>query len=1268
MRPVTVQSIVMATNRAIHRHAFLAIAGAVAALIGVLFSTAWLIAGLDLWPAPSIMPLLLEALTVVASLAVIVWGVSKLRRAASEGSIAHSGEDAIGLPSGSVRGMLELARQVPAGTSTTLFRRAEKELNGAVSDVNARRFAGALGARIRRRELQSLSVATVLLIVVVMLGFVSPTRSRAGWAPLLNPVKHLSPPPLPAISVDPGDAEVPRGSALTVRVRAPLRQAVLLEWRAAGALRREETVNLEQGVGTGEIPGIDATVRYWIVAPDGAVSDTFTVRPTDPLLISDLSVEVVYPSYLNRPSEQFQAELPSLEIPAGTELRVEGRATRDLGSAILQADSNRAQVKLNVDGPSFRGRWVPRTSGIYEWKLQSPSGAPAELTPPAFTLQVLPDLPPDIEITYPGMDTTLTPDLQQAIVADARDDHGLLGAVLVSWRTSSMGQRDPVVEQPLALEGEADRGLIRAVLDVRERRLLPGDTLSYFIRVVDNSPRRQVAQSETFRLRLPSMDELRDQSDDQASDMTRDLEEMSRSARDLEKATRDLTRRANSQAQSRSSNRTGRGGSDGNPGDRMDYEKAEQTRGLAERQQQMLGQVDEMRQRVQALQRAMEAAGLRDPELQKRLQEMRELYDKLLTPELRKKLEELKQNIAQMEPEQVQRALEEMAKQQQQMREQLERSLELMRQAAAEQEMNALSQEAKELATQQQAVAEQIKQDGKATPEQVEKQKELQEKTREMNKALEELLKRLGQQGEGGPAKKTSEAKDQTEQAAGDMQKATEQASKQQSQQAAQSGQQAASKLNDAASKLDEARKQMADSQKQQAKDALDKATNEALNLAQKQNEILERMKQEQSGGNQQQSGGQQVSPPQLPKPQLPQMGQQSGQQQTGQQQTGQQQAGQQKTGQQQSGQQQSGQQQAGQQKTGQQQSGQQQSGQQAGQQQAGQQQAGQQQAGQQQAGQQQGGQQQSAQQGGQQQGGQQQGGQQSGNQAGAPPSGQQGTIKNEQAAVKQGLEQLGQNLSETGQKSAMVNREVGSALGRANISMDQTMKSLENGNRTPVNEAQQTLDDLNRLALALLNNQQQINDSQSGTGLQQALDQLADLAKQQGGINGQSSSLAPMNLAPQVMSDQLSRLAKQQRDVARKLDGMNNMGGREDALGQLDELAREANQLARELEGGRLTPQTLARQEKLFHRLLDAGRTLERDEYSDERKAERPGAVPEHVIKALRAGLLDGNLRYPPPTEEQLRAFKPAERRMILQYFERINRTPAQTQNREKK
>jgi chromosome segregation ATPase len=171
-------------------------------------------------------------------------------------------------------------------------------------------------------------------------------------------------------------------------------------------------------------------------------------------------------------------------------------------------------------------------------------------------------------------------------------------------------------------------------------------------------------------------------------------------------------------------------------------------------------------------------------------------------------------------------------------------------------------------------------------------------------------------------------------------------------------------------------------------------------------------------------------------------------------------------------------------------------------------------------------------------------------------------------------------------------------------------------------------------------------------------MEQLAQIAQQQGQLNGRSNSLMPLNLQPQAMSQQLNRMAQEQRDIASKLDGVNqSMGRRDDVLGDLDAMAQEAERLARELEGGRLPADVLARQERLFHRLLDAGRTLERDEMSEERRAERPGEYTPSAPPALDAALLDTSVRYRVPTPEELKSLPPAYRKMILEYFERINR-----------
>lgn len=209
-----------------------------------------------------------------------------------------------------------------------------------------------------------------------------------------------------------------------------------------------------------------------------------------------------------------------------------------------------------------------------------------------------------------------------------------------------------------------------------------------------------------------------------------------------------------------------------------------------------------------------------------------------------------------------------------------------------------------------------------------------------------------------------------------------------------------------------------------------------------------------------------------------------------------------------------------------------------------------------------------------------------------------------------------------------------------------------------PLEEARQTVEALNRLALALLQNGDQVAQSTEGTGMRDAMQELAEMARRQGSLSGQANSLLPLDLGQRAMSEQLREMAREQSEIAKKLGGMNDMvGGSDDILGQLDDLAAEAEALARELSGGRLTPELLARQERLFHRLLDAGRTLEREEVSEQRVAERPGDVGYSSAAELDPRLLNGGLRYPVPSPAVLRGLPPAYRKLVMEYFDRLNR-----------
>jgi hypothetical protein len=82
-----------------------------------------------------------------------------------------------------------------------------------------------------------------------------------------------------------------------------------------------------------------------------------------------------------------------------------------------------------------------------------------------------------------------------------------------------------------------------------------------------------------------------------------------------------------------------------------------------------------------------------------------------------------------------------------------------------------------------------------------------------------------------------------------------------------------------------------------------------------------------------------------------------------------------------------------------------------------------------------------------------------------------------------------------------------------------------------------------------------------------------------------------------------------------------------------------------------------IARQERLFRRMLDAGRTLQGEEEDEQKERQSEVAKPGELRlpPALRAELLgrDGAIRL--PSWEQLQRLSPEERRLVTEYFRRL-------------
>jgi len=264
--------------------------------------------------------------------------------------------------------------------------------------------------------------------------------------------------------------------------------------------------------------------------------------------------------------------------------------------------------------------------------------------------------------------------------------------------------------------------------------------------------------------------------------------------------------------------------------------------------------------------------------------------------------------------------------------------------------------------------------------------------------------------------------------------------------------------------------------------------------------------------------------------------------------------------------------------------------------------------------------------------------------------------IRGAQGATREGLDRVLERVRDAAGKNALVGPGLASALGYAQNRMGESLDQLAQGVpnvHAAAGAAGEALDGLNLLATQLLRSRGDVSGAQSGSGLTEAVERMAQLAEQQGQMAGQAGGLLPMmQRAGQALVEQLQQLARQQRALAAELERLQAQGNQPGA----GELAGEAEQIARTLESGALTRDVVERQERLYRRLLDAGRLLRGPESDDEQERRATTAEPGNVFLPSGARVADPGPRYRYPTWQELQGLSPADRRAVLEYFRTLN------------
>jgi hypothetical protein len=263
------------------------------------------------------------------------------------------------------------------------------------------------------------------------------------------------------------------------------------------------------------------------------------------------------------------------------------------------------------------------------------------------------------------------------------------------------------------------------------------------------------------------------------------------------------------------------------------------------------------------------------------------------------------------------------------------------------------------------------------------------------------------------------------------------------------------------------------------------------------------------------------------------------------------------------------------------------------------------------------------------------------------------GSLRAEESMLEEATAKLLQQVIAVSGKNALISPRISVALAGARDGMRAAIEATSAASPSlglAADRAGEAVDMLSLAAYSLLMSRESVDNAQSGSGLEEAMQQMQQMAGQQGELSDQGQSMLQQGMQQDMAM--MMQMAMQQRAIAQQLERMRAQGQMPGA----GELGEEASELARALEAGRLNPETIERQQRLFRRMLDAGRSLQGEEEDErrERQSETGRDGETAIPDALDPRLLRGN-EFALPGWDELQRLSPDERRRVLDYFRRL-------------
>ncbi|MBD3298265.1 MAG: DUF4175 family protein [candidate division Zixibacteria bacterium] len=550
----------------------------------------------------------------------------------------------------------------------------------------------------RERVKRSARWAGIGLGAALIIGLLFPGLTMRSFEAYSNPTTDFAPPIPYGLQVEPGSVEAVKFDdfKITARVNGQdLPRTVTIHHRTLdGDWRIMDPV---PPVGAGNVgsdkdalefrqvlPQIKHDFEYYVTAGE-LTSPTYAVTAVDRPRVNALRVEVFPPKYTNVEPTVFDENDGAINAPVGSVVKMRLESNRDLATAAMKY-SDGGTEPLEVKSKSATVEFTVTKNRSYHFQLVDESGR-TNPHPIEYPIVSREDRSPSVEIAFPGHNVDLDDNMAVDLKIVARDDYGFSDMTLHT-RWVSEGRERAVREFEIpGTPFQGERLETGHFWDLAGWGLLPEDMIHYYVEVTDNDQYNgpKTATSKTYTVRLPSLDEMIAEYENERDQGIQSLEEVFEGERELAKQIEELRREIANEQQ-------------------IDWEKQEELKDVAAKGHELEKQLDEIAENLQENLEQAQEQRLQSMEMLQKMAEAQELFQEVATEDMRESMRKLQEAMDKLDPNEVQRALDEMQMSTEDMLERLDRTIAYFKRLQAEQKVDAFVRRLEEMVKQQESI------------------------------------------------------------------------------------------------------------------------------------------------------------------------------------------------------------------------------------------------------------------------------------------------------------------------------------------------------------------------------------------------------------------------------------------------------------------------------------------------------------------------------------------------------------------------------------